>query len=344
MSWQDDQLFTGDKTDPFRLGSFASPAFRLSMLSSFDQAHPFQHLEAYRDLFAAFRPCLEARAERMLMIEKPGGSARRRKTINAQDWDPFGHMASVIPADDGHFIGFQFQSGFIEQGTGDASENTYDAGPALFRFWVGSIIELDATVALEDWRSGLLDFERAKDAILRIPAGTALAGFGLALSDLIDNSTASQSAQNLLPVALKYPAIDVSHNGRRRWFADYERDLTTYWIAGISWITVVGEPFLSALGGADALASGLSPQIAVRKGRDSVMFQLGDRPITGEAGTDDALLPLYHALGGRLKPKGNGHPSRRNPRHPVFGKSQKARSLAWERRFYDGGQSQEKRQ
>jgi hypothetical protein len=154
VPWQEDPVFKGDGADPFRLETFSSPAFRLSMLSSFERAHPFAHLSAYRKLFDIFRPLLQARAERLLMIEKPGGSARRRKTVTSADWDPFGHMASVIPADDGHFIGFQFQSGFRDQGTGDPGENIYDAGPALFRFWVGSIIDLDVTIAVDDWNEG----------------------------------------------------------------------------------------------------------------------------------------------------------------------------------------------
>jgi Protein of unknown function (DUF3396) len=335
MAWHDDPIFKGNPSDPFRLETFASPAFRLSMLASFDQAHPFAYLEAYRTLFDVLRPCLERRAERLLMIEKPGAAARRRKTITPADWDPFGHMASVIPADDGHFIGFQFQSGFRDLGTGDAGENIYDAGPALFRFWVGSIIDLDATISVDDWNSGMLDVERLKAAILQIPASTALAGFGLALSDLADNSAAVRHQRNLVAVADKYPALDVSHNGRRRWFADYERDLAGYWLAGINWLTFLGEPFLSSLGGADKVTSGLPPAIEVSRSAQGVLFQLGQSPIAGEAGADDLLLSLYRALGEKLKPKAGGHPSKKNPRHPVFGEPYKAESLAWERRFYD---------
>lgn len=335
MPWQEDPVFKGDGADPFRLETFSSPAFRLSMLSSFERAHPFAHLSAYRKLFDIFRPFLQARAERLLMIEKPGGSARRRKTVTSADWDPFGHMASVIPADDGHFIGFQFQSGFRDQGTGDPGENIYDAGPALFRFWVGSIIDLDVTIAVDDWNSGQLDTGKMKEIILQIPVSTAIAGFGLALSDLADNSAAGEAQKKLEAVADKFPALDLSHNGRRRWFADYERDVSGYWLAGISWITVVGEPFLSAIGGPDAICAGLPAEIEVTRGSHGVLFQLGSRPITGEAGLDDEFLPLYRALGKRLMPKEGGHPSKKNARHPVFGESRRPESLAWERRFYD---------
>jgi hypothetical protein len=335
MPWQNDPVFTGNPSDPFRLETFASPAFRLSLLASFDRAHPFAHLKAYQNLFEVFLPCLQKRAERLLMIEKPGAAARRRRTITPADWDPFGHMASVIPADDGHFIGFQFQSGFRDLGTGDAAENTYDAGPALFRFWVGSIIDLDATIPVDDWNSGLLDQKKLKQAILQIPAATGLAGFGLALSDLADNGAAVRHQRNLAAVADKYPALDVSHNGRRRWFADYERDVSGYWLAGINWLTFVGEPFLTALGGADAVSQGLPADIEVTRGPHGVLFQLGESPTTGQTGAKDALIPLYRALGAKLRPKSGAHPSKKNPRHPVFGESLKAESLAWERRFYD---------
>ncbi len=330
--WQDDPLFHDGLDDSWNIEAFSTPAFRLCGIAPVRQAHPFDHMDAYRELFDIFRPTIEQRAERLLMIEKPGARERRRKTIKPEDFQPFDHMKSVIPNDDGFFIGFQFQSGSVDLGTGDASENIFDRGPTKFHFWVGGVIQLDISVSVEDWKAGVLDVERLKAVLLRLPLGSAMGGYGLSLSEDFGN----QSGDRLLPIAHRFPALDLSKIRYRAWSANREHDLGTYWIAGINWLTFVGEPFLAALGGADAITRGLPAGIILQQSECGVLFQLGDRPITGEKGQDDDLLPLYHALGERLKPKDNGHPSAKHPRVEIFGPELAKESLLWERRFYDG--------
>jgi len=65
-------------------------------------------------------------------------------------------------------------------------------------------------------------------------------------------------------------------------------------------------------------------------GPRGIVYQLGEKPISGESGVDDAHLPLYHELGVRLcslwmPPK---RPS------PIFGDDQDKESLKYERRFF----------
>ena len=79
---------------------------------------------------------------------------------------------------------------------------------------------------------------------------------------------------------------------------------------------------------------GLPPEITASSSDGAVLFQMGDRPISGEAEEDHALLPLYHALGRKLAPLKDGGPSKEHPRSPIFGWPDE--SLLWERRLYDG--------
>lgn len=328
MNWSDDPIFLGEPDDPWRVSQYSRPAFRLSILSSYERAHPFIHGEAWQALFDCFSPILKNRCDRLLMIEKPGGSPRRRKSIIATDWRPFDHMRSVIPADDGHWIGFWFQSG------GNTADGYVDYGPTLFNFWVGTIVQADITIPVDALPH--LDMEAVRKALCAIPYGTAVGGYGLSLSEAINNGSMDEFAENLIPIARKFPALDICHNGFRYWFADYEYDLSTYWLAGVNWLTGVGEPFLSALGGAAALKDGLPPGIRAEEGNRSMLFQLGARPVTGQAGTADGDLSLFHALGARLKPRGWGWPSEKKPPNRIFGEGHDTESLAWFRRFYDG--------
>jgi Protein of unknown function (DUF3396) len=324
LAWFDDAVFSSvldGGTDADAVSSFAAPAFRLAVLSPLEQAHPFQFHDAYCALFDSFRPILEQFSDRLNMIERPGAEPRRRKSIKPDDWRPFEHMRSVIPPDDGHFIGFAFLSG------------AQNKGPASFRFSVTGCVQLDVTIPVSAWLNGALDLERVKSALAQLPFGTGLCGYGLSLSE--DAGKHSQANENLVKAAVRYPALDVARNYLRSWNGSIEYDQRAYWLAGINWLTFVGQPFLSALGGVEEISRGLPSQIAVAKTASGVMFQLGDRPVTGEKNVDDDLLPLYHALGRKLQPPGNGHPSEQNRRRSVFGDKLDV-SLKWERRFYDG--------
>jgi hypothetical protein len=329
MSWNDDPIFVGDPSDPQRISEFARPAFRLSILSSFDQAHPLAHTEAWQDLFDCFAPSLKTHCDRLLMIDKPGGKPRRRKTLTDIDWQPFHHLKSCVPTDDGHWIGFRFQSGYKNE------DGYMDCGPALFNFWVGSIVQADICIPVADFAS--LDISRVIEALGRLPFGTAVGGYGLALAEVVHNgSSMDEFAKKLIPVAQKYPCLDVCHNGFRYWYADYEGDLSTYWLAGINWLTGVGEPFLSALGGSKSLLANLPSEVRAFEGPSNIVFQIGDQPLTGQPEAESILLPSFYKLGKKLSPRPGGWPSSKKTPGLLFGEDHEKLAVAWFRRFYDG--------
>jgi hypothetical protein len=327
MAWFDDPVFNANTTggsDKDAVSYYSAPAFRLAILSPFDQAHPFKFRDAYNALFNSFRPILEKHTTRLLMVERPGGYPRRRKSIKPEDWQPFDHMQNIIPADDGHFIGFSFLSG------------AQNKGPTTFRLSVTGCVHLDVTIPVSAWLSGAQDIDQVKSALSQLPFGTGICGYGLSLSD--DRGTCTMGAvgnESLLEVAEKYPALDVAGNFFRSWNGIIEYNPRAFWLAGVNWLTLVGQPFLSTLGGVEEISRGLPSEIVITKTKYGVLFQLGARPITGEKNVDDDLLPLYHALGRKLQPVGDGVPSERHRRAAVFGNKVDV-SLKWERRFYDG--------
>jgi hypothetical protein len=326
MAWHHDKLFqTDDPNDLDQLGSIATPAFRLSAQGTLRDAHPLDHVAAYDQLFQIFKPFLQRHAERLAMNEKPGGAQRRRKSIQSIDWQPFHHLKNVVPYDDRWFVGFDFKSGTTKQLMG--------RGPTGFRCRVDKTVQIDATISIPDFESGALDVEALKTTLLQLPLRTAVAGFGMATSAYFD--TRNYPLALLLPVAQKYPVLDVCPSPQRSWFSTNDDSFNHSWISGINWLTLVGEPFVSALGGVSALVNGVPPEVKTTVSRKTVLFQLGDRPITGQHNEDDALLPLYHTIGRKLQPRGDGCPSDKHPRRPVFGDNTDL-SLMWERRFYDG--------
>ncbi|MCP2040342.1 hypothetical protein L1281_000924 [Neisseria sp. HSC-16F19] len=309
-----------------RLGEIARPAFRLGLLSSIHQAHPFDFVDEYQRLFEVFAPILRRDAERLRFWEG-GRTDRRRKSIQKGDWTPFQHLRDVVPPPTFTFIGFEFQSG-------RTIERVHDAGPTSFRFQIGDTSRLDATVPVEDFENGTLDIDALKAALLAIPTRSGFSGYGMCLSQDYPGYGPEQGGYSY-DVARKYPALDAQYLYPRGWSQGYEDDPARTWILGLNWLTLVGEPFLSRMGGLAAVTRGLPPEITWQTGHDSVLFQLGERPITGQAGVDDDLLPLYFELGKRLKPSGNNTPSLEYPQH-VFFTIDKQSSVDWTRRFYDG--------
>ena len=328
--WYEDPLFLSkDKNDLTELGSVASPAFRVSVQTSVKKGDPLNFVEEYSAVFDIFEPILRAKAERLTMIEKPGGhKSRRRKSIRPDDWRPFHHMASVLESS--VFVGFDFKSG--------RSDRLYDIGSTGFRLRVGRTVQLDATISVADYLDGAIDEDRLRAALLNLPLSSAVVGYGMAISSYFD--ACSKPRELLLPVARKYPALDICPSPLRQWFSlDSRKDNTFYhWLSGISWWTIVSEPYLSECGGPDAIRDGLSDEILIDEGRGSILYQLGERPITGEFGEDDDLLPLYFALGQRLAPREGCRGSQGMARGYVFGDRLKPfakASIDWDRRFYD---------
>lgn len=332
--WQNDPLFhQSDTVPPDRWSpvAFSAPAFRVTIHSLNEFAHPLDHFEAYQDLFDLFRPVLQEKAERLYFVEKPGGKERKRKTIKAGDWEPLALMRSNADADP-RYYGFYYHSGFVDYATHDPGENVFDKGPTRFLLWIGnSEVQIDITIAPEDFQTGRLDMARLKDVMARLPIGSATAGYGLALSDM--NGGHAEALVNLVPIACRYPALDMVRYKQRSWDLNY--DEMHHCPIGINWLTWVGEPFLAALGGGDKVCSGLPDAIAQRQCNGHIMFQLGDRPISGRRGVDDTRLPLYAALGNNLAP-GLMIPPRTIPDYKRgFGEcAPKGFNAAYENRFY----------
>ncbi|MCV0397647.1 MAG: DUF3396 domain-containing protein [Rhizobiaceae bacterium] len=308
------------------LADQAQPAFRLFAHLSFYKAHPYVFTEQYEALFALFAPILKERCDKIMMWDRPGANARRGNKIKPDDWRPFEHIKSIhSDPSNGIFTGFYFVD--------KSDKDMKGRGLCSFRFFVGSSIRLDACIPLEDWQAGRLDVEALVAVLQTLPYFSFSAGYGLSLSDQFDNAAAFDLAEMLIPVAHRYPALDLQHAEQRNAVPKDEADASAFWIGGVNWLTGVGEPFVSALGGAPALARGLPAGIDMNSGSSGVVFRLGEHPITGEAGVDDTALPLYRQLGQRLRPI--GYPDADSLRKFVFGKFKQAESLAWMRRFYD---------
>ena len=291
--WTQNPVF--DRIDENSFGQSLSPAFRLSAYFPYRAAHPYVLTQEWEKLLACFAPLLRRHCDRIRMWDRPGAKARRKKAIEPGDWSPFQHIKNVhSDVDQGIFTGFYF----VDR-TDDAEMG--GRGPCAFRSFVGSAIRLDVCISPDDWLAGELDPEAVVAALQQLPYISFLAGYGLCLSDRFVSGDAGAFAGQLMPIAERYPALDLMHFERRSWFSGTEQDFADIGIAGINWLTGIGEPFVSRAGGAQALASGLPTGIHSKVGPHGVVFQLGARPITGEARQDDQSLPLYHALGARLK-------------------------------------------
>ncbi|RUS65018.1 DUF3396 domain-containing protein [Pseudorhodobacter sp. E13] len=340
MSWTEDPVFEGEQEDRHnQLCLWARPAFRLGLLSSVEQGHPFDYVDDYHALFKVFEPILRRDAERLLMTDRNLKKPRQRKSIKTEDWTPFHYLQEKVSRARPTFIGFNFQSGQTAPDgispSGWRAHEVHDAGPTGFRWHVTTTSWLDATVPVADIEDGTFDIAALRAALLRLPVRSGLGGYGLCMSQDINGYGPKSNAYAAYPVAVKFPALDTTYLDKRGWLNGDDDKPEKTWILGINWLTLVGEPFLSRAGGIAALTDGLDPRIEWWQGRDTVLFQLGPRPITGQAGVDDDMLPLYRELGARLAPPGDTAPSAAHPRH-LFGNRRDGVSVALERRFYGG--------
>lgn len=310
---------------PASLADVASPAFRLTAYFPYQAAHPYVLTEAWEALFACFEPIIHDRCDRVRMWDKPGAKARRSKVIQTADWHPFTHLKAVYSdVEHGIYTGFSFAD---RADDADLSGR----GPCAFRFMVKPVIQLDATIAVEDWRDGRLDLDATLGALQALPFISFVAGYGLCLSERFAEGDRGSFLGQMIPVARRLPALDIMHADARAWIDGDESNFAQMGLAGVNWITGIGEPFFSK-GGKAKLSEGLPTGISSETGKNGIIFRIGDKPITGEAGVDDGTLPLYQALGTRLKTLWSPN-SRLSP---VFGDHYARESLAWERRFFDG--------
>jgi hypothetical protein len=336
MKWYQDNIFTTgveDRNYYYDPDRFCSPSFRLSLISSLEKGKVHDYTKEFEDLFVLFQPILEEKTKSLHMVETAGLNPRRRKSIKGTDWHPFEHMCSVIPDDDAHWIGFDFKSN-ISAKSGD------DIGPTKFFFEVMGTRKLDINIPVEDFENNKIDIDQLKKCLLAIPSFSGLAGYGVCITQDILMGAISDGYQ-LIPIAQKYPSLDLCQNDRRQWWPEQDEDTTDHWILGVNWLTMVCEPYLSALGGLSKITKGLNSQITWEASEDAVIFQLGERPITGQKDVDDDLLSLYFELGERLKPIGEGCPSLKSTHSPfgvadtITGEEHLKLNTMWARRFYD---------
>ena len=338
-NWYDDSLFQGDADDGVRqLNKFATPVFRLTLQSHWQQGHPFEYQDQYAKLFSVFEPYLRRDAGRLVMVETAGTRPRRRTSITDDDWQPFQQMQDKVlsganPADEiseWRFIGFDYQAS-------PKAEKRSGAGATKFFLHVREAINLDVSIPVADFDAGGFDVAGLKAALLTIPAVTAIAGYGMGFTDSFGSLGGGDASLRL--IAERYPALDLLRPVNRTWRGAHPDNFKEYWLVGINWLTLVGEPILSRLGGVAKITRGLDPRITWQEGDNTVLFQLGPHPITGQKSVDDDLLPLYFELGARLKPLGDDFPSASWRTQDVFGSvgdnELKLLNNDWSRRFYD---------
>ncbi len=72
-------------------------------------------------------------------------------------------------------------------------------------------------------------------------------------------------------------------------------------IKGINWLTILGETWVTKLGGATALRARLSNEIAFHPYAGGVVIQAGDKPLFGDVNASEPM-PRYEEVARALKP------------------------------------------
>lgn len=320
--WNDDPILG----DGGALHDEANPVFRLTAYFPYQAAHPYLMPDRWQALFDVFAPLVRQHCDKIVMWDRPGAKARRGKKIVDSDWRPFAHLLSVeSDVDGGIFTGFSFLD------KADALEGN-GRGPCSLRFFVGKAIRFEVCVPLSDWFAGHIDIDAAIAALQALPFVSVTSGFGLSLGEQFVGGDPAAVYGPLMDYARRYPTIDIMRDEYRSFFPGDPENYPAIGIAAINWITGIGEPFRSRLASRGLLSDGLPTGVDMLDGPWGTFFRLGAAPTSGEAGIDDATLPLYRWLGQMVAHA--YRPSQDDPRAPVFGGMAKAESLAWERRFY----------
>lgn len=317
-SWLDDLAIQDD------WGRYAMPAFRLCAYFPLT-THPYHYLEQYERLFALYRPILQENAKIIRIFELPGADARRKIRIQPEDWTPFRQICKYREPDieAAYWFGFEFFDGEDKERKG--------VGPNRFYFFVWSDrIALDACISVETWRAGRLNIDQLLEALAALPCWTALIGYGAALSDSCDNGGYSPVKEDVGVPARRYEVLDLCHVDMRKAVAISERRGDRCGIAGINWITLIGEPYLSRVGGFSVLRKALPGAVEMTDLGWGVVLRLGPEPIAGDRESGESTW-LYHAVGKVLRPV--GYPVISAKDEMVFGDEQT--SIIWQRRFYD---------
>jgi hypothetical protein len=325
MTWYNDPLFappiSGKAHNRF------TPSFRLSIMTPWQDLDPNEKSGELQALFDCFTPVLKRDCTRMVM-EKRNGFKQIMREPKPADWKPFEVMAASKKPGSGNFM---FQS----DGTGPGYAEA--CGASLARFTYSSEIRFDLHIPVVDFEAGALDMDRVKACLGNIPHRTSTLGYGLALAERTSADLAAQEQ-----IALRYLALDVMKPTTYVWRGPYHDLPEAHWLRGVNWITGIGEPFLSMLGGHTAIMNDLPDAITGwESAAGTSFFQCGAKPVPGRLDEDSAALDLYLAVGERLAPPPDGYPSTRYRPNTIWSDASNPDSLdlAWHRRFYDGAGS-----
>ncbi|WP_089727584.1 type VI immunity family protein [Candidatus Thiosymbion oneisti] len=316
-SWVDDLDIRDD------WGRYAMPAFRLCAYFPLT-THPYHYTVQYERLFAHYRPILEENTRIIRIFETPGTNARRKIRIQPGDWTPFQQICKDKEPDieAAYWFGFEF---FDQE-----DKRRKGVGPNRFYFFVWhDRIALDACISVEAWRAGQLNIDQLLGALADLPCWTALGGYGAALADSCDNGGYSPVKEDVGVPARRYEVLDLCHVDLRKGVVVSD-DPGDCGIAGINWITLVGEPYLSRVGGFSVLRKALPGAVEMTDLGWGAVLRLGPEPIAGDKETNEHTF-LYHAVGKVLRPV--GYPVPWAEGEMVFGDEQT--SIIWQRRFYD---------
>jgi len=323
MNWYDDPLFAAPLNG--KAQNRFTPSFRLSIMTPWQDLDPNDKAPELQALFDCFSPILKRDCKRLVM-EKRNGSKQIMREPKPADWKPFEVMAKAKKPGSGNFM---FQSDVTGPGYAAA------AGPSLARFTYSSEIRFDLHIPVADFEAGAIDMARLKSALSAIPHRTSTIGYGLALAERTSADLAMQER-----IALNYLALDVMKPTTYVWRGPYHDKPEAHWLRGINWITGIGEPFLSMLGGHSAIINDLPDAITGWQAKDIGIsfFQCGDAPVPGRPDIDRDALDLYLALGQRLAPPPGGYPSTEYRPNAIWSDARDPDSLdlAWHRRFFDG--------
>jgi hypothetical protein len=124
-------------------------------------------------------------------------------------------------------------------------------------------------------------------------------GIGMVMSP--DRAIYTRTEPIVYELAQRFPGLEIDYLVEHGiWLANEK----TGGIKGVNWLTVVGEPWLAKLGGADALEADLAAldrRFIVHRFPGGVMIQAGPHPMLGDAQSND-WPDLYVKLARKLRP------------------------------------------
>jgi hypothetical protein len=171
------------------------------------------------------------------------------------------------------------------------------SGPTLTGTADISVLEFSTPLMWDAPGGYRRQIDRTLRAAARLRPLHGLAGFGLQV-DRINASTTDEAAG--LPALARFPGLHCSLD--RPFAAEISvRRTVADRLFSVNWLTVVGDPMLVEIGGAQALADRLGPSCPVHGYDGGVVVQAGAHPQTGNAQTGD-VPDDYRRVNAALRP------------------------------------------